>query len=94
MNIIEKDNPNRWFYIKKSGTKEESLIVFGNVGEQGKTEIETSDANTLEAYLTEDELEVKINEIAEVEDYYKDSVEQGSLKFQMPSDKYQSPEIE
>jgi len=92
-NIIEKDNPKRWFIVQKSGTGLDSLAVFGNVGPQGETQLETGEQHTLSAYLTEDELEIAVDSIAEVEDYYKDAVESGSDKFQMPSEKYESPAL-
>lgn len=39
------------------------------------------------SFFTEDELEVYLDGIAGT-DYYKDAVENGSPKFQMPSEKY------
>ena len=89
--IIDKDNPKRWFNVQKSGTGADSLAVFGNVGLQGETELETGEQHTLAAYLTEDELEIAVDGIAGSADYYKDAVEGGSYKFQMPSEKYESP---
>ena len=91
--IIEKDNPKRWFNVQKSGTGADSLAVFGYVGPVGVGQLETGEQHTLDSYLTEDELEIAVNEIAEVEDYYKDAVESGSDKFQMPSEKYESPAL-
>ena len=88
--IIEKDNPKRWFNVQKSGTGADSLMVFGYVGSQGETQLETGESNTLSAYLTEDELEIEVDGIGGA-DYYKDAVEGGSDKFQMPSGKYESP---
>jgi len=91
--IIEKDNPKRWFNVQKSGTGADSLAVFGNLGPQGETQLETGEQHTLSSYLTEDELEIAVDGIAGV-DYYKDAVEGGSDKFQMPSGKYESPSEE
>ena len=85
--IIEKDNPKRWFNVQKSGTGADSLAVFGYVGEQGKTQLETGEQHTLYSYLTENELEIAVNGIAGA-DYYKDAVESGSDKFQGESGKY------
>ena len=88
--IIEKDNPKRWFNVQNSGTGVDSLVVFGNVGPLGETQLETGEQHSLASYLTEDELEIAIDGIAGA-DYYKDAVEGGSDKFQMPSEKYESP---
>ncbi len=88
--IIEKDNPKRWFNVQKSGTGADSLAVFGYVGPLGKTQLETGEQHTLSSYLTEDELEIAVDGIGGT-DYYKDAVEGGSDKFQMPSGKYESP---
>ena len=90
--IIEKDNPKRWF-LSQHGTGTDSLMVFGNAGPQGETQVETGESNTLSAYLTEDELEIAVDGIAGV-NYYKDAVEEGSDKFQKPSEKYESPSEE
>ena len=92
--IIALDDPKRWFIVQKTGTGMDSLAVFGNVGPQGETQLSTGEQHTLSAYLTEDELEIVVDNIAGVDDYYKDAVESGSDKFQMPSEKYESPEIE
>ena len=40
INIITRDNPNRWFYVM-NGEGEEGLIVFGYVGDLGIGEVET-----------------------------------------------------
>ena len=91
--IIEKDNPKRWFNVQKSGVGADSLLVFGYVGAQGETQVETGEQHTLDSYLTEDELEIAVDGIAGA-DYYKDAVEEGSNKFQKPSEKYESPSEE
>tara|TARA_R100000664_G_C2738809_1_gene127675 strand:+ start:306 stop:590 length:285 start_codon:yes stop_codon:yes gene_type:complete len=90
--IIERDNPNRWFMVQNGGTGEESLILFGNVGTFGETELETGEQYTLSSFLTEDELESEVDSIAGSEDYYKESVETGN-KFQYPSEKYINPTL-
>ncbi len=74
MKKIEKDNPNRWFYGKVEGTGEDSLKVLGYVGLQGQTELETG-LPILETFLTEEELQTAVNEIADNPNYYKDQVE-------------------
>ncbi len=84
---IDKTNPNRWFLVQTSGTGEESIKVFGNAGLQGVNELETGQPVLLD-YFTEEELEIKVNEVAGITDYYKDSVESGSDKFQQPSGLY------
>ena len=84
---IDKNDPKRWFIVQDSGTGEESIKVFGNAGDQGATEVVTGQPVLLN-YLTEDELEIKVNTVADIPDYYKDSVENESDKFQLPSGKY------
>ena len=87
INILSKNNPNRWFLIKSSNTGEESIKLFGNGGEQNVNKVETGQPVLLD-YLTETELETKVNDISGIADYYKDSVETESGKFQGPSSKY------
>ena len=89
-NHIHKDDPNRWFIIQNNATGEESLILFGHAGDQGVNELVTGEPILLD-YLTENEVEIKVNDIAGISDYYKDAVETGSPKFQLPSYKYESP---
>ena len=84
---IEKDNPNRWFLIQNSGTSEPSIILFGSAGDQWVNEQVTGQPNLLD-YLTEGELETEVNTVAGIPDYYKDSVETESRKFQGPSGIY------
>ena len=84
---IDKNDPKRWFIIQDNGTGEESIKVFGNAGDQGVTEVVTGQP-VLFAYLTENELEVKVNDVTGIPDYYKDSVENSDGKFQMPSGIY------
>tara|TARA_R110000824_G_scaffold32024_1_gene103701 strand:- start:15 stop:296 length:282 start_codon:yes stop_codon:yes gene_type:complete len=90
-NHIHKDDPNRWFIVQNNATGEESLIVFGHAGDQGVNELVTGEPILLD-YLTEDEVEIKVNDIAGIANYYKDAVETGNSKFQLPSGKYSSPE--
>ena len=90
-NHIHKNDPNRWFIIQDNETGEESLILFGSAGSQGVNELVSGQPILLD-YLTEDELEIKVNEIADIPNYYKDAVESGSSKFQLPSGKYISPQ--
>ena len=87
INSIGKNNPNRWFIIQDNGTGETSIIVFGNAGLQGVNELISGQPILLD-YLTEDELEIKVNDVSGIADYYKDAVENESPKFQMPSQKY------
>lgn len=86
INEITKDNPNRWFYVM-NGAGEAGLVVFGYVGDLGVTQVETGQP-TINAFLTEDELETFVNEDVGIADYYKDAVETESSKFQGPSSKY------
>ena len=86
-NHIDKDDPKRWFYVKNNNSGEESLILFGNAGLQFETEVETGQS-TLQAYLTESELETAVNTIANDNEYYQNSIETESEKFQQPSGLY------
>ena len=85
---IHKDNPKRWFYIQDEGTRESSLIVFGNSGQQFISELITGQ-HIIVACLTEEELEIEVNLIANIADYYKTSVEDSNAKFQGPSELYE-----
>ena len=86
INEITPDNPNRWFFVM-DGEGEEGLVVFGYAGDQGFTEVVTGQP-TINAFLTEDELEVFVNEDVGIDEYYKNTVESNSEKFQGPSGKY------
>lgn len=86
INQITKDNPNRWFLVYDNDEGEEGFVVFGWVGPIDVNELSTGQPNIL-AFLTEDELEIYLNNIAG-KGYYKESVESESPKFQGPSGKY------
>lgn len=92
-NHIDKDNPKRWAYIKTTGSGETSLSCFGSIGLQGVNQIETG-FPVLEGFLTEQELEIEVNLIADIPDYYKDSVETESNKFLAPSGIYEPIPVE
>jgi hypothetical protein len=83
---ITKASTNRWFAIM-SVSGESGLVLFGYAGEQNVSELLTGEP-TLNSFLTEDELEVFVNEETKIPNYYKDSVENDSQKFQSPSQKY------
>ena len=87
INEITKDNPNRWFFVM-NGAGEAGLVVFGYAGDQGVTEVITGQP-TINAFLTEDELEAFVNEDVGIDEYYKNAVETMNDKFQGPSQKYQ-----
>lgn len=87
INEITIDNPNRWFYVI-NGDGETGIVIFGYAGEQGVTEVVTGQP-TINAFLTEDELETFIDSDAGIANYYKDAVETDSSKFQGPSNKYE-----
>ncbi len=70
-----------------NGEGEPGLVVFGYAGDLGINRVITGQP-TISAFLTEDELETFINEDAGIDDYYKNSVESDSDKFQGPSGKY------
>jgi hypothetical protein len=83
---IHKDDVNRWFLVYDNDPGELGFVLFGYVGPIGVNELETGQPNIL-SYLTEDELETYLDNIAG-ENYYKDAVESQSNKFQPPSQKY------
>ena len=86
INEITKDNPNRWFFVM-NGEGEPGLVVFGYAGDLGINRVITGQP-TINAFLTEDNLEIFINEDVGIDDYYKNSIENNSEKFQGPSGKY------
>ena len=89
---IHKDDINRWFLVYDNDPAEESFILFGWVGPIDVNELSTGQPNIL-AFLTEDELEIYLDNIAGA-GYYKEAVETESDKFQGPSGKYESVLIE
>lgn len=86
INEITKDNPKRWFLIYDNDAGAEGFVLFGYVGPINVNQLITGQPNIL-AFLTEDELEIYLDNIAG-ENYYKDAVESESDKFQGPSKKY------
>ena len=92
INEITINNPNRWFFVM-NGAGEAGLVVFGYAGDQGATRVRTGQP-TINAFLTEDELENFVNEDVGINEYYKNSVESDSNKFQGPSGKYISNLLE
>ena len=83
---IHKDDVNRWFLVYDNDEGERGFVLFGYVGPIDVNELETGQPNIL-SYLTEDELEIYLDNIAGA-DYYKNAVESQSEKFQGPSQKY------
>ncbi len=83
---IHKDDVNRWFLVYDNDPGELGFVLFGYVGAIDVNELETGQPNIF-SYLTEDELETYLDNIAG-ENYYKDAVESDSEKFQPPSQKY------
>ena len=86
INEITKENPNRWFFVM-NGEGESGLILFGYAGDQGVTRVITGQP-TINAFLTEDDLEIFVNEDVGIDDYYKVQAETLGNKFQGPSLKY------
>ena len=86
INQITKDNPKRWFLVYDNDEGERGFVLFGYVGDINVNELSTGQPNIL-AFLTEDELEIYLDNIAGA-DYYKNAVESQSEKFQPPSQKY------
>ena len=85
---INKNDPKRWYYIQDNGSGENSLISFGNLGDIGNSELRSGQP-ILVNYLTEQELETAVNDIAGDTEYYKNAVETESNKFMMPSNIYE-----
>lgn len=83
---IHRDDVNRWFLVYDNDEGEQGFVLFGYVGPIDVNELETGQPNIL-SYLTEDELEIYLDNIAGA-DYYKNAVESESDKFQPPSQKY------
>lgn len=83
---ITKDNENRWFLVYDNDEGKEGFVLFGYVGAINVNELSTGQPNIL-AFLTEDELETYLDNIAGA-GYYKEAVESESDKFQPPSGKY------
>jgi|TARA_Y100000310_G_scaffold139059_1_gene138197 hypothetical protein len=87
MGHISKTDPNRWFIVQSAISGEPGIIVFGSAGDQGVNELGTGQP-ILRTYLSENTLESIVNTVANIPDYYKDSIETESEKFQGPSGKY------
>jgi len=85
MGHISKTQENRWFIIQDNESGEPGIILFGHISIG--FELDTGQPN-LTVFLTEDELEIEVNNIVAIPDYYKDAVESGSSKFQGESGKY------
>jgi len=83
---IHKDDVNRWFLVYDNDPGELGFVLFGYVGPIDVNELVTGQPNIL-AFLTEDELEIYLDNIAGA-NYYKNAVESDSEKFQGPSQKY------
>ena len=83
---IHKNDVNRWFLVYDNDEGEEGFVLFGWVGTINVNQLMTGQPNIL-AFLTEDELEIYLDDIAG-ENYYKNAVETDSDKFQGPSQKY------
>ena len=83
---IHKDDINRWFLVYDNDPGELGFVLFGYVGPIDVNELVTGQPNIL-AFLTEDELEIYLDNIAGA-NYYKNAVESDSEKFQGPSQKY------
>tara|TARA_R110002020_G_scaffold445073_1_gene656919 strand:- start:278 stop:577 length:300 start_codon:yes stop_codon:yes gene_type:complete len=85
---INKDDPKRWVIVRFNTEGVDSLVSFGNLGEVGSQGLSTNRPIVL-SYMTEQELETVINEIAGDENYYQDAVETENDKFMMPSGLYE-----
>ena len=85
MRILTKTQANRWFIVQSADSGEPGIVLFGHIPLE--LQLETGQPN-LTVFLTEDELEIEVNNITGITDYYKDTVESGSDKFQGESGKY------
>jgi hypothetical protein len=83
---IHTDDINRWFLVYDNKPGESGFVLFGYVGPININELSSGQPN-IASFLTEDELEIYVDNIAGA-DYYKNAVESGSDKFQGPSIKY------
>lgn len=86
--LITKENPNRWFLVSDNDIGVFSFVLFGYVGEIDTYELTSGQPNIF-SFLTEDELEIYLDNIAG-SGFYKDAVEGQSDRFQGPSGKYVS----
>ena len=85
---INKDDPKRWVIVRFDTEGVDSFVSFGNLGEVGSQGLSTNRPIVL-SYMTEQELETVINQIADDENYYQDAVETENDKFMMPSGLYE-----
>tara|TARA_Y100000748_G_C15487530_1_gene485316 strand:- start:128 stop:424 length:297 start_codon:yes stop_codon:yes gene_type:complete len=83
---ITKDDPKRWVIVRFDTEGTDSLVLFGNLGEE--TQLESPRPIVLN-YMTEQELETVVNEVADDENYYQNAVETENDKFMMPSGIYE-----
>jgi len=65
---IEKNDPKRWFIVKKVENTSDSIKGFGN---SPMGDLLSTGQPELLQYLTEEELEIEVNKIAGQEEYYK-----------------------
>lgn len=86
MRVINTNDAKRWFVVQNGQSGDAGLQLFGRCIDNAVLDI--PDAMTAETFLTEDELEVVVDDIATAEDYYKDAAESNAINFSMPSDKY------
>jgi len=80
---IHKDDINRWFLVYDNDGGEEGFVLFGYVGDINVNELSTGQPNLL-SFLTEDELEDYVDNIAGA-NYYQIAKETHSPKYQPKS---------
>lgn len=86
---IHTNDINRWFLVYDNETGASGFILFGYVGPININELSSGQPNIV-SFLTEDELEIYIDNIAGPNYYYL-SILTFSEKFQGPSGKYPMP---
>lgn len=91
MKNISIENTNRWFLIQTQENGEENIYKFGYLDPQNNL---VTPKPILLDFLTEEELESKVNEVTGDNEYYKNSVENNSSKFRGPSGIYETNTIE
>lgn len=65
---IEKNDPKRWFIVKKLENTGDSIKGFGN---SPMGDLLSTGQPELLQYLTEEELQLEVNKISGQEEYYK-----------------------
>ena len=67
-----KEGDNKWVFLSSpnGGSKKEQLVLFGNLSTNSGI-INTSSDNTLETFLNENDLQIKVDTFVEESGYYQ-----------------------